>query len=252
MAFAEPPGWYVISLRPQGEHAPMRRAAALHGARVVAVSPWRLQLREDEEARHALLRALAAQCVLFTSPAAVRAALRLQAVGQRPGQHWIAVGSGTGNALARAGIRGVVTPSRMDSEGLLALPCLQDLDGQDVALVTAPQGRDLLANTLRGRGANLLRADVYARIPVAISAVALHRLRTLDAPAALALSSGAALERVLGLLPADVMQQLQAMPVAAASPRLLQAARQAGFNAVELAQGPRPRQLLAALAPRFR
>ena len=107
-------------------------------------------------------------------------------------------------------------------------------------------------STLRGRGANLLRADVYARIPVAISAVALNRLRTLDAPAALALSSGAALERVLGLLPADVMQQLQAMPVAAASPRLLQAARQAGFNAVELAQGPMPRQLLAALAPRFR
>ena len=62
----------------------------------------------------------------------------------------------------------------MDSEGLLALPCLQDPDGQDVALVTAPQGRDLLANTLRGRGANLLRADVYARIPVMLSANTLN------------------------------------------------------------------------------
>ena len=40
-------------------------------------------------------------------------------------RHWIAVGSGTGDALARAGIDGVVTPIRMDSEGLLALPCLQ-------------------------------------------------------------------------------------------------------------------------------
>lgn len=252
MAFAEPPGWYVISLRPQGEHAPMRRAAALHHARVIAVSPWHLQLREDDEARDALQRALAAQRVVFTSPAAVRAARRLQALRPCAGQHWIAVGSGTGDALARAGITQVVTPSRMDSEGLLALPCLQDLDGQDVALVTAPQGRDLLANTLRERGARLLRADVYARIPVALSATTLARLRTLQAPAAIALSSGAALERVLALLPPETVRQWQAMPVAAASPRLLQAAQQAGFKDVALAQGPRPRQLLAALAPRFR
>lgn len=252
MAFAELPGWYVISLRPQGEHAPMRRAAALHHARVIAVSPWRLQLREDDAARDALQRALAAQRVLFTSPAAVRAARRLQAFRPRAGQYWIAVGSGTGDALARAGITQVVTPSRMDSEGLLALPCLQDLDGQDVALVTAPQGRDLLANTLRERGARLLRADVYARIPVALSATTLASLRTLQAPAAIALSSGAALERVLALLPLEITQQWQAMPVAAASPRLLQAAQQAGFKDVGLAQGPRPRQLLAALAPRFR
>lgn len=252
MAFAEPPGWYVISLRPQGEHAPMRRAASSHGARVIAVSPWRLQLREDDEARDALRRALAASRVLFTSPAAVRAASRLQVFQQQPGQHWIAVGSGTGDALARAGIDGVVTPTRMDSEGLLALPCLQDPDGQDVALVTAPQGRDLLANTLRGRGANLLRADVYARVPVMLSANTLNRLRTLDAPVGLALSSGAALERVLTLLPVQLVQQWQAMPVAAASPRLLQAAREAGFSAAQLAEGPRPRQLLAALAPRFR
>ena len=252
MAFAEPPGWYVISLRPQGEHAPMRRAASRHGARVIAVSPWRLQLREDDEARDALQRALTASRVLFTSPAAVRAASRLQVFQQQPGQHWIAVGSGTGDALTRAGIDGVVTPIRMDSEGLLALPCLQDLDGQDVALVTAPQGRDLLATTLRERGARLLRADVYARIPVAVSATTLNRLRTLDAPAGLALSSGAALERVLALLPQEITRQWQAAPVAAASPRLLQAAQQAGFKDVELAQGPRPRQLLAALAGRFR
>ena len=252
MAFAEPPGWYVISLRPQGEHAPMRRAASRHGARVVAVSPWRLQLRDDHAARDALQRALAAQRVLFTSPAAVRAASRLAAFTQQPGQLWIAVGSGTGNALARAGIRDVVTPTRMDSEGLLALPCLQDLGGQGVALVTAPQGRDLLANTLRERGALLLREDVYARIPVPLSASTLHRLHSLDAPAGLALSSGAALERVLTLLPAQLARQWQALPVAAASPRLLQAALEAGFSAAQLAEGPRPPQLLAALAPRFR
>ncbi|HYM85511.1 MAG TPA: uroporphyrinogen-III synthase, partial [Pseudoxanthomonas sp.] len=54
MAFAEPPGWYVISLRPQGGHEPLRRAAAAQGARLIALSPWRLRLRSDEQVRDAL------------------------------------------------------------------------------------------------------------------------------------------------------------------------------------------------------
>nr|WP_245156405.1 hypothetical protein [Lysobacter solisilvae] len=51
--------WYVISLRPRGEHAPMRRAAARHGAAVIALSPWSLVLRDDADTRHALRQALA-------------------------------------------------------------------------------------------------------------------------------------------------------------------------------------------------
>src|SRR3546814_11351261 len=34
-------GCYVISLRPVGGHAAIRRAAATPGARVLALSPWR-------------------------------------------------------------------------------------------------------------------------------------------------------------------------------------------------------------------
>ncbi|HEY0501903.1 MAG TPA: uroporphyrinogen-III synthase, partial [Lysobacter sp.] len=48
------PGWYVISLRPRGEHAPMRRAAARAGAGLIALSPTRLRLRDDEPTRRAL------------------------------------------------------------------------------------------------------------------------------------------------------------------------------------------------------
>ena len=68
----------MISLRPRGQHAPLRRAAARHGAGLIALSPWALQDRGDEAVRLALQRALAAPLVLFTSPAAVRAADRLQ------------------------------------------------------------------------------------------------------------------------------------------------------------------------------
>jgi len=252
MEFGKPHGWYVISLRPQGEHASLRRAAAAHGAGLIALSPWKLRLRADEAARSALQVALDAQRVLFTSPAAVRAAAALLEFRPRPDQAWIAVGSGTAHALRRAGVDCVQSPVRMDSEGLLELPALQDLTGLDVGLVTAPEGRGLLAASLRERGARLLRADVYVREPLALSPPALRKLRALQAPAFLALSSEGALRHVLAQAPADLLVRLRATPTIAASERLQRIARASGFAEVELAEGPRPRQLLAAMACRFR
>ena len=252
MAFIEPPGWYVISLRPQGGHASLRRAAAAHGARLIALSPWKLRLHSNDAVRAALRIALDAPRVLFTSPAAVRAAIALLEFHPRPDQAWIAVGSGTAHALRRAGVDCVQSPARMDSEGLLELPALQQLAGIDVGLVTAPGGRGLLAASLRERGARLLRADVYAREPIALSPSALGRLRALRAPAFLALSSEGALRHVLAQAPADILARLRATPTIAASERLQRIAREAGFVEVELAEGPRPRQLLAAMMRGFR
>ncbi|MGH8062518.1 MAG: uroporphyrinogen-III synthase [Pseudoxanthomonas sp.] len=252
MAFTEPPGWYVISLRPQGEHASLRRAATAKGARLIALSPWKLRLHADDATRTALHAALDAPRVLFTSPAAVRAAAALLEFHPRADQVWIAVGSGTARALRRSGADRVQSPARMDSEGLLELPALQRLAGTDVGLVTAPEGRGLLASALRGRGARLLRADVYVREPIALSPAALRRLRALQAPAALALTSEGALRHVLAQMPADLVARLRAVPAIAASERLQRIARESGFAEVELAEGPRPRQLLAAMARRFR
>ena len=164
------PPWYVISLRPRGDHAALRRAAARHGGGVIALSPWRLQQCDDAATRSALRLALAAPRVVFTSPPAVRAARALQAFAPRREQAWCAVGAGTAAALRRAGVHEVQAPTRMDSEGLLALPALQDVAGRDVGLVTAPGGRGEITPALLARGARVLRADVYAREPVPLSA----------------------------------------------------------------------------------
>lgn len=114
--------WTLLSLRPSGEHAPLRRAVARHGGQLLAVSPWRLQINDTPQARDALRQALGAPIVVFTSPAAVHAAHRLLPL-QRPGPaQWASVGEGTARALQACGIDAVVRPARMDSEGLLALP----------------------------------------------------------------------------------------------------------------------------------
>ena len=161
----------------------MRRAAARRGGGIIALSPWRLQALDDEDARAGLQSALAAPRVLFTSPMAVRAAAMLQPLRPGKDQQWFAVGAGTAAALRRAGAGTVAAPRRMDSEGLLALPGLQRLDALEVGLVTAPGGRGTLEPALRARGADVRRANVYQRIPLAPSAHALAALRTLSRPA---------------------------------------------------------------------
>lgn len=241
-------GCYVISLRSVGGHAAVRRAAATQGARVIALSPVRIQARDDATVRHALRDALRADAVVFTSPAAVRAAAALQTLRARRGQPWLAVGAGTAAALRRAGIEHVQAPTRMDSEGLLDLPALRDVRGHAIALVTAPGGRGVIADTLRRRGATLLRADVYARVPVAPAATAIARLRRSRSPLLLALSSGEALLGVLAVLPPDAVERLRSARVLAASERLAALAREQGFRDIAIAADARPRSLLAVAA----
>jgi len=240
-------GCYVISLRPVGQHAPLRRAAAACGARVLALSPWKLACRDDAATRRSLDGALGCACVIATSPAAVRAAATLRPLQRQRDQQWLAIGNGTVRALARAGIAGAIVPARVDSEGVLESPALRDIDGQGIGLVTAPGGRDLLEPRLRARGADVVRADVYARVPVRLSPHAIATLAGLDAPRWLALSSGGALERVLAPLPSAARERLLGARVVASSARLAGLARSLAFAAVTQARGPGPQDLLAAI-----
>ena len=245
--------WTVLSLRPRGQHAGMRSAAARMGARVLALSPLAIEARGDAASRKALGEALDADIVLFTSPNAVRAATALQRLRRARRQTLLAVGDGTRRALQRLGIE-AVAPTRMDSEGLLAMPQLQAVDGMRIGLVTAPSGRNRIGPTLQARGADLVRADVYQRIPLDITEVRWKALA--DALAkpqrvVLALSSAEALDAVLRQRPAKLETSLRRIAVAAASERLAQVARDAGFRRVAVAGDARPASLLRAAADAF-
>ena len=126
---------------------------------------------------------------------------------------------------------------------------LQALAGRSVGLVTAPGGRGLLADALVARGANLLRANVYTRVADTITPASWQRLSTaLARPARtlLALSSGEALQLLLAQVPANLADALREARVVAASERLAQLARDAGFAHVSTASSARPAALVSA------
>jgi len=74
------------------------------------------------------------------------------------------VGQGSAKALRELGISNIIVPAeRFDSEGLLALPELQDVEGWRVMIFRGDGGREVLGDTLRARGATVEYAACYRR-----------------------------------------------------------------------------------------
>ncbi|MDY0021863.1 uroporphyrinogen-III synthase [Arenimonas caeni] len=238
-------GWYVISLRPSGSHAPVRRAASGRGARVLSISTLALR---PQPSLPALQVALACPLVVVTSPAAVQFARRQLPLSAAPGQRWLALGAGTAAALERVGVPGAIFPAEgTDSEALLALPELKPPPSA-VGLVTAPGGRGLIAETLAQRGAQIHRANVYRRIAVHPSAARLRRLRTLPRESALLVSSTEAFDGLWQRLDETGREALRGRAAVASSPRLAAHLAELGFRMIVLAPGAAPDTLLDALA----
>ncbi len=253
MSLSSPPlsGWYVVSLRPVGQHRRLLRVAEALGADGLSLPGMRLTAREDTPTRTALDDALHCPRVIFTSPAAVRFAIRLRmlAADARTARkrRTFALGEATGAALCRAGIADALVPPQATSESLLALPELGSLAGARIGLVTAPDGRGLLAGQLREHGATLAIAEVYARSPARIDRTHARRLLDVRGHGAVCVTSAEALRNVLAALPAAARAKLLGCVAVASSARLDAIARDAGFRAVIRADAPTPHALLDAL-----
>ncbi|ATE62432.1 uroporphyrinogen-III synthase [Thauera sinica] len=173
----------------------------------------------------------------FVSPNAVRHALD----SLLPRRAWPArlrvatVGKGSECELARYGFREVIAPQDgFDSEAVIALPefAADAVAGRRVVIFRGDGGRDLLADTLRERGAAVEFATVYRRFrPDLDPAPLLARARSgrLDA---LLLTSSEGVDNLVAMVGAEGMAVLNAVPVFAPHPRIAARARDAGFHAV--------------------
>ncbi|MCB5185679.1 uroporphyrinogen-III synthase [Methylobacillus gramineus] len=81
------------------------------------------------------------------------------------GLRFAAIGPVTAQELQQYGVSDVLQPrQRFDSEALLALPEMQDVAGHHIWIVRGVGGRELMADTLRERGAQITFAECYRRI----------------------------------------------------------------------------------------
>jgi uroporphyrinogen-III synthase len=74
------------------------------------------------------------------------------------------VGKGSARELERLGLQVDICPAgRFNSEALLEVPDLQDVAGKRIVIFRGEGGRELLADTLKDRGALVEYAEVYRR-----------------------------------------------------------------------------------------
>lgn len=238
-------GLHVLNTRPAHQAAALSAALVAAGARVselplIAITP--LPLPAEDERR--LLDLDRYDGVFFVSANAAR--LGLEAIaGYWP--QWpfrlpaYAVGERTAAVLRDAGLD-VVVPARADSEGLLALPVLQEVAGRRFLLLRGDGGRELLPETLRARGARVDPIALYRREQPA-AAPAQWRVLAADLPDVVVLTSPDALRHWR-----EVAGALAARPRwLVVSPRLAAAGRDAGARVVEAASAD-PAGIVAALA----
>ncbi len=243
-------GATLVITRPVGMSAAFAARARALGGDTVIVPGLSLRAAPDAiSARAALLAARDAHTWIFTSPAAVRFAFRLAPdLTIAAPAHVVCVGPGTARALARCGVHALVPRTSSDSEGLLALPELAAMRGHRVALICAPNGRDMLAGQLRQRGARVDAIHVYRRAAPRLTRRHFEALANASAPLITLLSSGAALAHLADSLPAPLWLRLRQQTLVASSARLAALAHERGFEDVVEAASAMPNDLLEAAA----
>ena len=104
--------------------------------------------------------------IIFISSNAVENGMpHLLKQGIPPHLQFAAIGPATAKALADYGINKVLIPKgRFDSESLLSLPEMHDVQGKKIMVVRGVGGRELLAESLKARGAQVAFAECYRRI----------------------------------------------------------------------------------------
>lgn len=162
-----------------------------------------------------------------------------------PNLRFAAIGPATAEELGSYGIQQVLIPeSRYDSESLLALPQMHDMQHRRVMLFRGVGGRELLAETLRERGAQVAFAECYRRVNPQQDAGDLPILWQNGQLHALVVTSSESLRNLLQL--AGNARWLRETLLCVNHPRIAETARARGLRVV-IADAPGDEAMLQCL-----
>ncbi len=223
-------GYTILVTRPAHQAEPLCRLIEASGGH-----PLRLPslLIKDcstlPQVEHRLAQLSSYQIAIFISPNAVNFGLdAIERCGGMVDSLLLAtVGKGSARALQqRLGRKPDLLPGgSYDSEALLELEPLQHVSGKHILIVRGSGGRELLAETLRQRGAVVDYAEVYRRAcpPAPASSEWLESADIITA------TSGEALQNLLTMTPEPLRDKLLTKPLVVISRRCAELARQLGF-----------------------
>jgi uroporphyrinogen-III synthase len=230
-------GLNIVVTRPREQAAPLANGIEQLGGVCIQFPLLEITpLADDQPLRAVLARLPEFQLAIFISPNAVRYGMEaIRSAGGLPDTLQVAtVGLGSAKALHDYGVTKVIVPQqRFDSEGLLALPELQQVSGKRVVIFRGDSGRELLGDTLKLRGADVDYVTCYQRSKAQHDVSALFATR-LDA---LTVSSSEALHNLWEMLDATDTELLTAIPLFVSHARIAAAAHKLGWQHIIIAAG---------------
>ncbi len=246
----------VLVTRPEHQAGELIDAVRAAGGTPIRFPAFDIVARRDDAIDEDLAAIGPADIVIYVSANAVRFGRR--ALSGAPSPPTVAaIGPATAAALEDAGIDVGVRPlDGFNSEHLLADPAFEDVSGRRITIVRGESGRELLAETLRHRGATVRYLSVYAMRPHEFTAQELEeisglfRRREISAVTIMSVKTFDYLEDVL---PRDCLDALAGARLVAPGGRVVQtlAERLPGANCVE-SQGPGARAMVDALVASLR
>jgi uroporphyrinogen-III synthase len=158
----------IVLTRPREAAQRLAAPLAAEGARVFILPSLAIEDVEPDARLAGLLDRLADFALaVFVSANAVEKGLGL-ARRARPwpaGTRVAAIGEATAAALRNSGFAQVISPTgSQDSEGLLAHPQLQSIEGENIIVFRGRGGRERLREGLEARGARVEYAECYRRV----------------------------------------------------------------------------------------
>lgn len=235
-------GRTIVVTRPREQAGPLAEAIAAAGGTPLLFPLLEISPVPDREALEAAVEQLGDYSIaVFISPNAVEHALpAIHAAGPWPaGLRPAAVGPSTVKALAAQGVGRCLVPTvRFDSEALLELPELAEAEvkGRRIVIFRGDGGRELLADTLRRRGAVVDGIACYQRSGPAGGSVPLMQAWRAGRLDALTVSSSEGLRHLVGLLDVEGLAFLRSTPIFVPHARIADNARALGLDKIILSE----------------
>jgi len=175
---------------------------------------------------------------LFVSRNAVDGAFRFLGDAPLPADLRLGViGQGTCKALANRVDdldRYLILGYPYSSEGLLACSELQQVKGRNILIFRGQQGRNLLGDELRARGATVDYCEVYRRRAPDYEADAFERLTAGQFPTLAVFTSNEGMHNALAAIHGEARVKLLGIPWLLISERMRESALNLGHNGVTL------------------
>ncbi|MEX2367123.1 MAG: uroporphyrinogen-III synthase, partial [Pseudohongiellaceae bacterium] len=190
--------------RPQNQVAGIRRQLEQTGCRVLHLPMLEIvALPCDTTIKSRLMDLDHYQLIFFVSTNA--ATLGMESISQYWPQYPaglmnFAVGPGTARVLENYGLEVFYPVQNMNSEALLALPQLEQIEGKKALIIRGVGGREVLAEGLRSQGAQVDYLELYRRDIPQYSPEYLRQCMNNFAPDAVVISSAEALQNFVTIM----------------------------------------------------